>query len=92
MFSFDSSWEDALAIRLDQLDVFWIRPEPIIYQDLNGKKRKYYGDFYLPNYDLYIDPKNSYAQKQQYQKISILSKMINLKILSSLKECQEFNI
>lgn len=56
VFKFDSSWEDALADRLDFLNIEWDRPLPIIYH-LDGKDRKYFPDFYLPKYDIYLDPK-----------------------------------
>lgn len=90
-FTFDSSWEDALAIRLDSLGVNWTRPEPIRYE-LEGKFRNYFPDFYLPDHDLYIDPKNEYCQRLQKPKLDIVSKMINLLIIGSLEECKKFNI
>jgi len=91
-FIFDSSWEDALADRLDELELKWERPGPILYQDRAGKNRKYYPDFYLPDHDLYLDPKNSYAEKQQNEKLMIISKIINLSILRSLEECVHFDL
>lgn len=89
-FIFDSSWEDALAIRLDTLNVLWDRPPPIDWIDYSGKHRKYFPDFYLPDYNLYIDPKNSYVVQQQQEKLEIISKMIKLQILQSLAECNEW--
>lgn len=88
-YIFDSSWEDLLAIRLDFLDIKWDRPLPISYE-MNGKKYRYFPDFYIPSLNLYIDPKNPYCQKQQKQKLDIVSKMINLQILGSKKECVEW--
>lgn len=92
VFIFDSKWEDALADRLDELNFKWIRPNPINYIDKEGKNRKYFADFYLPDYNLYLDPKNSYAENCQRDKLEIVSKMINLIILRSLEECQLFSI
>lgn len=91
-FIFDSSWEDALADRLDDLDIVWTRPAPITYTDLFGKLRKYYPDFYLPVYDLYLDPKNSYAESCQIDKLEIVSKIINLIILRSISDCRNFTL
>ena len=34
----DSSWELALAIRLDELNIKWIRPERIMWIDKNNLK------------------------------------------------------
>lgn len=90
-FKFDSSWEDILANRLDELNITWDRPLPITYQ-LNGKTKKYFPDFYLPEFNLYLDPKNSYCENQQKEKLDIVSKIINLKILRSKKECASFII
>lgn len=89
-FIFDSSWEDALANRLDSLDIVWTRPDPIEYK-LNGKIRNYFPDFYLPAYDLYLDPKNPYCKDQQKDKLEIVTKIINLVILTSLSECNEWS-
>jgi hypothetical protein len=88
----DSSWEEALAIRLDEIDVKWIRPGPIKWFDVDGKSHHYFPDFYLPYFDLYLDPKGPYAFKAQIAKINCLIKQIkNLVIITSLEDCQNFN-
>lgn len=92
VFIFDSSWEDALAIRLDELNINWERPEPIKWIDKQGTQHNYFADFYLPDHNLYIDPKNQYVKEQQKEKLDILSNQINLLILSSLDECKLFTI
>lgn len=87
----DSSWEVALARRLDELKVDWIRPPPIRYSSLDDKLHNYFPDFYLPKYNLFIDPKNPIAFKAQKDKISILVELIpNLIFLRSLEECENF--
>jgi hypothetical protein len=87
----DSKWELALAERLDDLHIDWIRPDPIEWIDINGLTRNYFPDFYLPNYDIYLDPKNPYAYEVQKDKIEILlTQMKNLVIIKTLKECQTF--
>lgn len=91
VFIFDSSWEDELANRLDILDIKWNRPDPISYKDKNGTMRNYFPDFYLPDYNLYIDPKNSWCEQQQKEKLEIVSNMIRLIILRSLDECKNFD-
>lgn len=91
VFKFDSKWEDAMANRLDELNVTWDRPKPIPYQlSTETKIRRYFADFYLPDYDLYLDPKNSYCEEQQKEKLSIVSKTINLIIIRSLAECKNY--
>lgn len=45
----------------------WIRPKTgFIWTD---EGNKYYPDFYLPDYDVYLDPKNSYLQLKDKVKI-----------------------
>ena len=46
--------------------------------DSNGKKRKYYPDFYLTDFDVYLDPKNDYIVKQDKEKIEAIMKQVKL--------------
>lgn len=91
-FMFDSSWEDALAIRLDELDINWTRPEPVAWVDSKGKTRNYFADFYLLDHDLYLDPKNTYCREQQAEKIQAVSQLINLVIIENLEACKDFEV
>lgn len=87
----DSSWEEALAKRLDELNISWIRPDPIKWIDENGLQRNYFPDFYLTEYDLYLDPKNPIAYKNQINKINVLLRTYNnVQFLTTLKECEEY--
>lgn len=90
----DSSWEEALAIRLDELKIKWERPSiPIKWVDSDGKEHNYFPDFYLCDYDLFLDPKNPHAVAVQKEKLEIIKVQLpNLKILTTLKECREFKI
>ena len=91
IINLDSSWEEALAIRLDELNVNWIRPNPIKWIDNNGITHNYFPDFYLVDFDLYLDPKNPYAIKAQENKIKCLTKQIkNLIIITSVKACNTY--
>lgn len=91
IISLDSSWEEALAIRLDSINVEWKRPDPIRWTDKQNVTHNYFPDFYLPEYDLYLDPKNPYAIKAQQLKIDCLTTQIkNLIIIKSLEECNNF--
>lgn len=89
----DSSWEEELAKRLDECEIDWIRPEtPIEYLTHDGTKHNYFPDFYLPKYDLFLDPKNPAAINAQKEKIEILLKnMNNLIILDTLEKCKSFH-
>ena len=89
----DSTWELELAKRLDRIDIKWIRPDPIVWIDGQGKSHHYFPDFYLPEYDLFLDPKNPQAVRVQQKKLDILLKQYpNIKILYSLNECKEFSL
>lgn len=89
----DSTWELELAKRLDELEIKWIRPDPIPWKDDQGVVRNYFPDFYLTEHDLYIDPKNPHAIKVQRKKIKcLLSQYKNIVIIGSLKECKEFQL
>lgn len=87
----DSTWELELAKRLDEINVKWIRPDPIKWVDNDGNLHHYFPDFYLPEHDLYLDPKNPQAIKVQQKKIDLLLQQYNnIKILSSLEACKNF--
>lgn len=73
----DSNWELELARHLDALNINWIRPQPIAWVDKNGIVHNYFPDFYLTDYNLYLDPKNPHAYNVQKEKIDILNKTYN---------------
>lgn len=87
-----SSWELALAKRLDILHILWKRPKPIQWIDNTQKVHYYFPDFYLPKYKLYLDPKSNFIRKLQRKKLRILRKTIPNLILLNKKECINFSI
>ena len=56
----DSSYEVEVAKSLDDNNITWTRPERIPYHYADGSLHYYTPDFYLPDYDVYLDPKNDY--------------------------------
>ena len=87
----DSSWELELAKRLDELEIEWIRPEPIKWIDAEGITHNYFGDFYLTEHDLYLDPKNPQAIRVQKEKLDcLLTQHKNIIIIDSLENCKTF--
>ena len=87
----DSSWEEALALRLDELNINWIRPKPIEWLDKNNKPHNYFPDFYLIDYDIYLDPKNDIVYNRSIDKIEALKIVLpNLIFLRSLEDCKNF--
>jgi hypothetical protein len=86
----DSSWEEALAIRLDELDIDCVRPGPIVWVDKDNKPHNYFPDFYLIEYDLYLDPKNDIVYERSLEKIEVLKRTLpNLRFIRNLEECKK---
>lgn len=73
----DSNWELELAKWLDLKNIKWERPKYIEWFD-GVKRRKYFPDFYLPEYDIYLDPKNRLVIKQDQKKLEEVTKKIKL--------------
>lgn len=76
----ESSWEKKVAESLDEANVSWVRPEPILYTDC-GQTRRYYPDFYLTDYDVYLDPKNDYVISLDENKLKLVKEQNNIKLL-----------
>jgi len=76
---FDSSWEVDLAKWMDNLNIKWKRKKLTLWWiDKNENKRRYHPDFYLPEYDIYLDPKNSYKLKQDKDKLKRVIEQNNI--------------
>ncbi len=88
----DSSWEVEIAKLLDKNRVNWLRPKYLPYKDENGVNRKYYGDFYLNDYDVYLDPKNSYLIGKDRDKIERVKVQNDVKIFILTREELSWNI
>ncbi len=68
-----------MAMLLDHTNINWVIPQQsIIWIDSTGKQRKYFPDFYLPRYDIYLDPKNPLVIKRQQEKLDAVTKIITL--------------
>lgn len=92
MVQLDSSWEELLAKRLDELNVEWVRPPPLKWIDSSNVSKNYFPDFYLPKYELYLDPKNPHAANIQQEKITWLMKNIKIQFLYSIEEINSFSL
>ena len=55
-----SSYELTVAKSLDENNIKWDTCKRFNYIDPNGKARTYTPDFYLPEYNVYLDPKNDF--------------------------------
>lgn len=77
----ESSYEVVVAKSLDYHNIKWIRPGYIIWIDIDKKSHKYYPDFYLVDYDIYLDPKNDFLQQQDKVKIDSVQQQNNIKVI-----------
>ena len=81
----ESSWEVELAKWLDNTNIKWIRPKFIKWYDSTGKTRRYFPDFFLPEYNLYLDPKNPYCMSKDKEKMQCISSVVDI-IYGDIKE------
>jgi hypothetical protein len=79
----DSSWEVKLAKFLDLNNITWERSKKLVFlwTDIDNKKRRYHPDFYLPEYNLYLDPKNKFLMKKDKFKINQVIKENNIDLI-----------
>lgn len=85
-----SSYELKLFEILTELEVRWLRPKPLPYI-LDGEEKRYYADFYLPDFNLYLEPKNDYLIKKEKRKFEVLNLVYpNIMVLDSSKITKEF--
>lgn len=84
----DSQWEVDIAQWMDERGVEWKRDKKMVFRWLDevGKSRRYHPDFYLPAYDIYLDPKNKYLIEKDRFKIETVMKTHGIKIVWGLKE------
>lgn len=82
----DSQWEVDVATWLDEHEVSWVRDRKMIFRwtDPAGKSRRYHPDFYLPKFDLYLDPKNKYLIEKDRFKIETVIKTHGIRIIWGL--------
>jgi len=65
----DSTWEVAMAIRLDELGITWKRDPSmkLEYRTRGGRKRNYIPDFYLPDHDMYVEVKGYWTDAARHK-------------------------
>lgn len=62
---FDSKFEIEVAIFLDKNDIKWIRNTKRMYFDWEGRKTYYIPDFYLIEFDTYLESKGYYWNRRE---------------------------
>jgi len=84
----DSTWELEIAKWMDGEGIEWERSRKIMFwwTDINGNKRRYYPDFYLPKYNIYLDPKNKYLLSKSLYKLEQVKKENNITLIYGDKD------
>jgi hypothetical protein len=93
--SMDSTWEVAMAKRLDDLGVRWVRDDTLklSYLTRGRRKRKYIPDFYLPEYDLYIEVKGYWTDAARHKMKDVQKRNpVKILIVESLSEISDVNL
>jgi hypothetical protein len=73
-----SGWELEIAKLLDDKNIVWERPHYIRWKDSKEKEHLYYPDFYLNDYNIYLDPKNPWCMKLHEEKMNYVSKQVKI--------------
>ena len=93
--SMDSTWEVACATRLDELGIHWIRnPSLKLKYTTRGRRaRNYIPDFYLPDYDVYIEVKGYWTDAARHKMKNVQERnTVKIIILESLEDIHTFTI
>lgn len=82
-----SSFELKCSEVLNALGINWVRPGALKYDSKN-----YFADFYLVDYDIWLDPKNAYKAKMDHDKINkvIDQNQVNLYVLLEEQITEEY--
>ena len=90
----DSTWEVAMASRLDHLKILWERSldMKLVYHSKTGRKRNYIPDFYLPDYEVYIEVKGYWTDAAKYKMKAVQeNNPVKIVILESLEAVNKFS-
>lgn len=85
----DSSWEHICATKLDEAGIQWVRnPELVLeYRTVRNRKRKYIPDFYLPEYNMYVEVKGYWTDAARYKMADVqVRNNVNILIVESMPE------
>jgi hypothetical protein len=70
-----SSFELKCSELLNQMNAKWIRPKALKYDN-----RNHFADFYLPDCDIWLDPKNDYKARLDAEKIQKVIEQNDVKL------------
>ena len=84
----DSGAERKFAELLDANNIDWIKntEKYFTYKDVSGKVRRYYPDFYLPQYDYWVEIKGLlYANENDSLKLAAVGENIELQMHNAIQ-------
>lgn len=82
------TWERNLALVFEEMNIRWERCKPWTYI-LDGKTRRYTPDFYLSDYDLYIEVKGYYWRNDREKMDAVIEQYPEKRIQIIEKELYE---
>lgn len=92
-FKLDSKWEQIMAEKLNNFGINWIRGKKLNWVDIEGKTHIYFPDFYLEDFDIYIEIKNPFLMKKDEFKVNyIKNNYPNIIWLDSKKAVENFEL
>jgi len=90
-FWLDSTFEVKTATSLNAAGIRWVVPRHVFYKDQNGAKRRYHPDIYLPDFDVYIEPKNWFLIKQGISHVEAAAEQNAIRVLILSEEFLEYS-
>lgn len=89
---FDSKWEIEAAKSMEKNGIGWGRGniDPIPYKDIKGKDRLYHPDFFIKEFECYLEVKG-YMTEESFYKLSQIKDKIKIAFVYSLKESQSID-
>lgn len=86
-----SSWELEIAIWFDENNIKWSRPTTRFkwFNTLDSKTKTYLPDFFLVDYNVYLDVKNPIKIQQDEYKLNQLKKIIPLTV-GNIEEIKQY--
>jgi predicted nuclease of restriction endonuclease-like RecB superfamily len=88
----DSTWELTFVKRCDSMSIIWERKYVgFSYIDIHGNQRKYYPDFYLPEFEVWVEIKGYWTSEIKHKIESATKKNnLNLIVLDKLDDIRNF--
>lgn len=80
------TWERDLALKLDQSGIAWVKCAKSILYHMDGKDRRYTPDFYLPEFDLYVELKGFWWGDDRRKMAAVFQQHPDLRLIVVEKE------